>query len=141
MSPSKRRIETPFSRISALGAGRRGESSASRLLVRGSDRVEAYSRGGQLLPSLLSGPTATPGTTACNIAWAVDLASYHRVKYKKSGDPSYTESSWSSSAGLKASIGLSGLSEASTYLYQIMSDLNKLGLTRGYWTNGGADFQ
>lgn len=115
----------------------------ARALVRLPDRllaalvhVHAHARPFQpvLAPKLMAGPTATPALTTCAVAWTVDIAAYHRVRYKVYGGGSWTESAWSALATTNASVTLTGLTgERTRYEYEIQSDLDKTGKTEGWW--------
>lgn len=87
----------------------------SRLLTSSSPLVRLYGHPfAALTPVITVLPVATPGKTTCNIAWETNVPAYHRVRYKESGDPAWTETEWTLATSTSASIDLSGLEPDST---------------------------
>ncbi len=114
----------PISRCGQRGSSASPPPGISRSFERGSSAARRFARGGRYLPILLSGPTATPALTTCNIAWELDPAGpagYHRVRHKRpSGE--WTVTAWSGSASHSASVDISGLTPEHTgYFYDIQS--------------------
>ena len=102
---------------------RRELSLDSRILTASSPLVRLYGHEfASLRPVLVSGPVATPGVTTANIAWETDIPAYHRVRFKKSGAPSWTETAWTLIPSTIASVDLSGLEgENTAHIYDIQS--------------------
>jgi len=73
------------------------------------------------LPILISGPSDWASSTTAVIQWDVNIPAYHRVRYRKSGVPTWTYTSWSISASTHASVSFPVESDRTYYYYDIQS--------------------
>lgn len=95
----------------------------SRVLTASNPLVRLYGHSfASLVPVMVTLPVATPGLTTCNITWETNIPAYHRLRFKKAGDPSWTVTAWTLTPSTIASIDLSGLeSKYTRYTFDVQS--------------------